>query len=232
MSLFGAGKFLLLSNYPGLLRIAARIHNAIFLNKIRGRRGNKIVSDSAFLKKVRICIHGTNNEIVFGEKCRINETAITINGSNNKILIGSRTLINHGNLWMEDDGGEIHIGENSKLCGPTHLAVIEGKKIIIGEECLFSSDTVLRTGDSHSVLDLSGKRINPSKDVVLGDRIWLGHRAIISKGTIIPSDSIIASSAIVTHAFTENHIVLGGVPAKIIRHGVSWSYKRIPLSDE
>ena len=83
----------------------------------------------------------------------------------------------------------------------THLACIEGTAISIGEHCLFSSDVTLRTGDSHAITDLAGKRINASEDIILADHVWVGNRAIITKGASVAQDSVVATGAI----FNQSH---------------------------
>ena len=113
----------------------------------------------------------------------------------------------------------------------TQLAVIEGCSITLGSDCLLSSDIMVRTGDSHSVLDTNGKRINRSKDVVLSDHVWVGNRAILLKGSEIGRDSIVASGGIITKAFHTTNVVLGGNPARIIKENINWDSNRIALEE-
>ena len=133
---------------------------------------------------------------------------------------------------MEDDGGSIAIGEKTKFLGKTHVAVIEGTSVTIGKDCLFSSDIQLRTGDSHSILNMEGRRINPSRDITLGDHVWVGTQAFCTKGAQVASHSIIGARALVTGVFEEPHCTLAGVPAKVVKRDVDWSIRRIPVGEK
>ena len=222
----------LVVKYHGLVRLACRIHNLrnCFGIKKTGD-GNRIIAPCALMKKVKIRIKGSNNTVVIGDFARLSGASICINGSNNRITIGDWSYLGGTDLFMEDDGGSITIGSRTKFLGKTHLAVIEGTSITIGEDCLFSSDIQLRTGDSHSVLDLQGRRINASEDIVLGDHVWVGTKAFLNKGAKVASHSIVGACALVTKAFQEPNCALAGVPAKIVKRDVDWSIRRIPVGD-
>lgn len=150
-----------------------------------------------------------------------------ISGNNNKIRVGDRVYMIDANLYIEDDKNEININNRTSICGRTHLACTEGKKIMIGEHCMFSSDVVLRTGDSHSIIDLKGNRINDAKDVIIGDHVWIGNKTIITKGSKISANSIVATGAVVTRTFEDMNIILGGNPAHIIKENINWLQERV-----
>lgn len=136
-------------------------------------------------------------------------------------------MIVDGIFQIEDSYGKILIGKNTKLCGLINLGCIEGKSIIIEDNCLLSSDIVMRTGDSHSILNQSGKRINPSKDILIEEHVWIGNRVTINKGCIIKKNSIVGSGAIVTKAFHEEGVIIAGIPATIIKRNINWDIDRI-----
>ena len=57
---------------------------------------------------------------------------------------------------------------------------------------MVSKDVSIRTGDSHSIIDLkTKKRINFGKDVVIGNHVWLGLNTSILKGVRIGNNSIV-----------------------------------------
>ena len=78
-----------------------------------------------------------------------------VKGNNCRILFGRDSNLNDVTLYIEDDGGRIELGKHTTITGKTELAVIEGKSITIGDDCLFSSDITFRVGDSHSILDMA-----------------------------------------------------------------------------
>ena len=52
--------------------------------------------------------------------------------------------------------------------------------------------------------------------VFIGDYVWIGYGAVITKGVTIGKGAIIAANAVVTKDVPE-YAIVGGVPAKIIR---------------
>ena len=205
-------------------------------NKIRGKQGNRLEAPGALLHHCRIRLCGTNNEIVIEDLSRLQHCRIYIKGNHNRIHIGREVCLTHTELWIEDDHNELTLGEHTSTDGkpeaPVHLAVIEGTRMVLGKDCMLSSGIEMRTGDSHSIV-LAGTegeeivRINPSKDVVLGDHIWVGTRAMVLKGSRIPDDSIVGAASLVTGSFEEAGCALAGNPAKVVREGVSWKRERI-----
>lgn len=222
----------LVVKYHSLVSLACRAHNLRNIFRIRKTGdNNRIIAPCALLKKVHIRIKGSNNTVVIGDFAQLKGASVYINGSNNVVTIGSWSYLGGTDLFIEDDGGCITIGSRTKFLGKTHLAVIEGTSITIGEDCLFSSDIQLRTGDSHSVLDLQGRRINASEDISIGDHVWIGTKAFLNKGAKVASHSIVGACAVVTRAFEEPNCTLAGVPAKIVKQGVDWSIRRIPVGE-
>ncbi len=222
----------LVVKYRPLVSLACRIHNLRNFFRIK-RKGsdNRIEAPVALLKKVNIRIKGSGNRILIGDFAQLPGAAITIHGDNNVISIGPWCYLGGTDLFMEDSGGTITIGDHTKFLGKTHLAVIEGTSITIGRDCLFSSDIQLRTGDSHSVLDLEGRRINASRDIVIGDHVWVGTKAFLTKGARVASHCIVGACSLVTKAFEETHCTLAGVPAKIVKRETDWSIRRIPVGE-
>lgn len=223
----------LVVKYRPLVSLACRIHNLRNFFRIKKTgAGNEIIAPCALLKKVNIRIKGSNNKIVIGDFAQLPGACITIHGSGNTVTVGDWSYLGGTDLFIEDDGGCITIGDHTKFLGKTHLAVIEGTSITIGRDCLFSSDIQLRTGDSHSVLDMEGRRINASRDITVGDHVWVGTRAFLTKGAKVPPHSIVGACALVTKAFDEPHCSLAGVPARVVKQGVDWSIRRIPAGEK
>lgn len=228
MSIFSTGRKFL-DRYPFVTSISAVLFNkTIGFNSIKIKGKNNTYScHRSFLRKSKITVIGRGNSIEFGEKCYCETCKITILGNNNLIKLGNRVYLKDADLYIEDSGNEIIINYRTSICGKTHLACTEGKKIIIGEHCMFSSDVVLRTGDSHSIVDLDGKRINHAKDVIVGDHVWVGNKTILTKGSRVSDNSIVATGAIVTKVFEKSNVILAGSPAEIIKEDINWLEERI-----
>lgn len=201
------------------------------VNKIKGKAGNQLIAEGAFLKRCRIQINGTNNQIVVEDLARLQNCMIYIQGNGNQIHIGKSVSLNYAELWIEDNDNRLQIEDGSSADGkkqaPVHMAVIEGTRIILGKDCMLSSGIEIRTGDSHSIVNNEGERINPSKEIVVGNHVWIGTRAMLLKGSRIADDCIVGAGSMVTGSFDEAGCALAGNPAKVLRKDVSWKRERI-----
>ncbi len=215
-----------LKSHPSLLRAFFACFNALpFNNTVKNKRYNKIVV-KGLMKRCKITFRGKNNTVEIRERAFLKNCTINISGNNNHIIFGEGAYANMADLCTEDDNNRIKIGDKTSLCGQIHLAAIEGTSIDIGDNCLFSSGIVFRTGDSHSILDMDGNRTNPSQDINIGNHVWVGHRALINKGVSIGENNIIGTGAIVTKCITDTNSVIAGVPAKVVKAGVNWDGQR------
>ena len=214
-------------SHPGLIGCALRVYNRLHLgNRLSVCRG-KLICRLALLSNVRIKSEGKNNRIVIGDYSQLRDCTFYFHGDDNVVEIGSRCDLQSADFYLEDKGNCIRLGDHCSVSGKTQFAAIEGTHIEIGKDCMFSSDINVRTGDAHSILDGTGKRINPSADLSIGDHCWIGMRAIILKGVRIGRDSIVSAAAVVSRTPGEDGVILAGVPARVVRRNISWLRERI-----
>jgi acetyltransferase-like isoleucine patch superfamily enzyme len=187
--------------------------------------------NSIYIQGVRIStkfkIKGKNNAVKIDRHALVNNSCIVIMGNNSFIHIKEGARISGATLWVEDDGCILEIGRNT-FVGPSHLAVTEdGSSLTIGDDCMLSSNINIRTGDSHSIIDIeTNQRINYAKNISIGNHCWIGEGAKILKGVNLVENCIVSTGAIVTKSFAANCLV-GGTPAKIIRENVNWNKERL-----
>ncbi|PWL45475.1 MAG: hypothetical protein DBY45_03980 [Clostridiales bacterium] len=216
-----------LSRNPKGLKWLVHLYNRTAgFNSIR-RGKNRICVGASLLKRTKIRISGEGNTVVFSDWSALFHCAIQITGNYNRIEIGPDCVLRQVELVIEDDGNVISVGKGGRLYGPTQLAAIEGTKIFVGEDCLFSSGVKIRTGDSHSIVNMDGNRINPSEDVVIGEHVWLGTDVLCLKGTRVPGHCIVGARSLVNRAFSEENCILAGVPARIVKTEVDYLCKRL-----
>ncbi len=209
-----------------IIRKYYRLFNYLPFNNKYRLRGNKIKNYGKSLYKCKFLCAGKGNTIILHDDGMIRNTTFCIKGNNNTIEIGKNSYIVNGDLYIEDDGNIISIGDQTRLCGKIHLACTESKRIKIGNDCLFSSEIVFRTGDSHSLLDMDGNRINPAADIVIDDHVWIGYRVLVNKGVHIASNNMVGTGSVVTKRFDDSNTVIAGVPAKVIKNGTDWCIER------
>lgn len=214
---------------PKFMRFMANIYNicSFTKKKIKGK-GNYIDKRFAFLRKNRITINGSNNQIILGNGARLINCNIYIYGNNNVLFIDDGCYCINSEFYFEDEFCRIEMGCKTSSLGVHFAATEPNSKIKIGEKCLFSSDIEIRTGDSHSIIDTNtNKRINYAKDVNIEDHVWIGAHARILKGSKISKNSVVANSAVVTKEFDKGNCIIGGFPAKIIGENINWKNERI-----
>lgn len=178
-------------------------------------------------KKLRYSVikcQGKDNSISIGGElvgCTIN-----IIGDGNEVSIGSNCRLTFTEITIISNNSSIRLSENSTSNGKHHapnllLARGEASHIFIGEDCMLAYGIEVRTSDSHPIFAHNGERINPSADVTLGKHVWVGAYCSILKGSHIGPGSILSTRSLVTSEVGSNEI-WGGVPAKLIRRGVTW----------
>ncbi|WP_426095399.1 acyltransferase [Flavobacterium sp. DSR2-3-3] len=155
------------------------------------------------------------------------EGIIKIYGNNNTIEIHKNCVIKGAKFWIEDDKKKIEMGSYSTVEENAEFATIEGCNIIIGEDCMISSEVTIRTGDSHSILNNEGIRINSSQNIKVGNHVWIGNKAVLTKGSLVSDNSIVGSGALVNKVFEIKNCIIAGVLAKVFKEQISWLRERI-----
>ena len=110
----------------------------------------------------------------------------------------------------------IQIGEDSWV-GNHFVAIAEGPGISIGKKVLIGTRVEIYDSDFHTVLPNVRLSATPKRAAVkIADDVWIGNNVTILKGTEIGEHSVVAAGAVVSGKFPSN-VVLGGVPAKVVR---------------
>lgn len=217
----------MIKQFKAFLKNRPFIANLISRNKMKIVGQNNVLEIKGRLGKVNVSIIGNNNRLVIANGAIVTNTNIFMLGDNQTLILAEKVKFKRGDLWMENNGCLLSLGRATTVV-QAHLAVTEpGRKIVIGDDCMFSRDIEFRTGDSHSILDLStGKRINEARDIIVGDHVWVGARVIVLKGVTLGDNSIIGTGSVVTKDVPP-HSIVAGVPARVIRDNVSWTRERI-----
>ena len=143
------------------------------------------------------------------------------------VILKAKSYVSGAELWVENNNCELSIGERTFVGHHSHLACTEDRsKLMVCDNGMISSHVQVRTGDSHSILDMDGNRINPAQSVIIGSHCWLGEGSKVMKGVTLESDDIVSTGAIVTKSFGKN-VLLGGIPAKVLKENVTWDKYRL-----
>jgi acetyltransferase-like isoleucine patch superfamily enzyme len=119
----------------------------------------------------------------------------------------------------------VQLGRTVGFNGAVRLMLHEPGSITIGDGCLFAGGIDLSISDMHSIIDADTRqRLNPARNIKIGDRVWVGERCLILKGVKIGSGAIIGAGAVLTKDVPPNCIAAGN-PARIVRRNVTWDFK-------
>lgn len=165
---------------------------------------------------------GVDNEVRIGRGFRTRRgLLILVEGSRNRVVVGEGVTWS-GIIRVTGDDLLVEIGDRSD--GKRVAITAYGASVRIGQDCLFARDIALRTSDIHPILDIeTGIRLNAPADVTVGDRVWIGLESALLKGASVASDTVVGMRTLVTRRFEEEHCVLAGSPARIVRRHVAWT---------
>lgn len=113
------------------------------------------------------------------------------------------------------NGRHIIIGNNSGLgchCN-VHGPLTIGNDVMMGPNV-----TILTSNHNFDRLDIPMRlQGSTTKEVIIGNDVWIGQNVIILPGVRIGNGVIIAAGAVVTHEVPD-YAIIGGVPARIIKY--------------
>ena len=134
----------------------------------------------------------------------------------------------HGNLTVDGDFS-IYTGLHVSINTGATLRLGSGyinnnvtidcfEAITIGHDVAIAKGVTIRDCDGHHI----NQNLDTSSPISIGDHVWIGTNSIILKGVHIGDGAVVAAGSVVSKNVPENALV-GGVPARIIKHHVSWS---------
>ena len=214
----------LLSSSGKNYKIDPAIPNSLLLRILYSRvimllRGYVFTRKKVFLGKSGTLLNKSN--IHFGKNVTI-EKHTTIDGfASQKIILADGVKIGAFSLitctsHLSSYGKGLQMGNNSAIGDFAHFGASGG--IAIGNDVIMGSYVSFHS-QNHNFKD-STKLIREqgvtSKGIIIGNNIWVGAKATFLDGCVVGNNCVVASGAVVKDVFPDN-VVIGGVPAKIIK---------------
>jgi acetyltransferase-like isoleucine patch superfamily enzyme len=145
-----------------------------------------------------------NSKITIGDNC-------TFNSARNSVKVG---LHDRCTLVTLIKNSEIVFGNNS---GGSGIMVLAATKIIVGNNVLIGSHTMIIDNDFHH--SDSRKRYEnkdiPARRIIIEDNVFIGTNCMILKGITIGKNSVIGANSVVFTSIPENSIAIGN-PCKVV----------------
>ncbi|MEH0714127.1 acyltransferase [Vibrio owensii] len=127
----------------------------------------------------------------------------TVSITNGKVTIGERCTMRVGCHLNVSNGGIIKVGNNCFF--NRNVSINSHGSITIGNECMFGENISVY---DHDHLINSDKNILKTefvtKNVIIGNNVWVGSGAIILKGVNIGDNVIISAGSIVHKTVPSN----------------------------
>jgi len=136
----------------------------------------------------------------------------------------------------------VFVGENA-ICELGNMAsmasngkIICTEKIVLGDYARFGSEAQIIDTNFHDLVDTqTGEKLQKSAPIFIGNYNFISNRVSIMKGTQTPNFCTIASNSLCTKDYKNlgKNILIGGVPAKLIRSNISrdWAGEKQLLDD-
>lgn len=154
---------------------------------------------------------------IFEKKVR---TTFNING---KLVFDGSANIGRGSSLSVAKGSELFIGDRFTITGKSAVICSGNKNITFGKNNLLSWDILVMNTDFHELIDnISEKKINDSKDVILGNNVWIGCRTLILKGSKIADNITVGANSLISSELGESNSAYAGNPVKRIKENVIW----------
>lgn len=187
---------------------------------------NVVRIEDSRITKCGFSINGKNNKITCLNLANMNFSGFNIVGNNNVLVLdGCSGILN---LTLRGDNNYIHIGKNTVMEDIYMVCMGVSNQIQIGENCMISGNVEIWNTDSHLITDLSGKPLNQSLPVTIGNHVWIGKHVKILKGVHIGDGSIVGMSSVVTKDIP-NHAIAAGNPARVVKENCKWKHSFIQI---
>jgi len=134
--------------------------------------------------------------------------------------VSVRGVISLGSPGMIELADDVHLNAGFTVQGTGRLRI--GSHVHVGQDVLIL--TTNHKYEGASCLPYDRERI--SKDVVIGDSVWICDRVVITPGVEIGEGAVLGAGSVVSRDVPPLAVV-GGTPAQVIRHRDAEEYQRL-----
>lgn len=122
-------------------------------------------------------------------------------------------LVVHSRLNV-DYGKNIHVGDN--FLANYNLTVLDIAPVEIGNNVWIGPNTDIYTVNHPLTAKGRRERLGIGKPVKIGNDVWIGGHCTICPGVTIGNGVVVAAGSVITKNIPDN-VLIGGVPAKVIK---------------
>lgn len=152
------------------------------------------------------CTVGRGCSLAAGVRLRATDGATITLGDQVTIDRYADVTVKYGSLQI---GARTYIGQYSVLCAR--------EDIRIGTDCLIAEHVTIRDQDHRFGPGLVTAQAGfTTAPVTIGNNVWVGAKATITKGVRIGDNAVIGANSVVTRDIPANCVALG-IPARVAR---------------
>ncbi|MFT4264996.1 MAG: hypothetical protein QM572_16550 [Nocardioides sp.] len=151
-------------------------------------------------------------------------SSLLVGGDDALVFLGPHSVFTSADLYCGGDSAIVLLGRTVA----TRCAIVDarnGGTVFAEEDQLWAADVYVATDDMHRLEDVAtGVRLNPYGGTIrLGRHVWLCKDAIVTGDVEIGEGSVIGARSMVRNQKVPARVAVAGVPARVIREGVTWS---------
>lgn len=194
--------------------------------------GNLIIGKYPELQNSTITFEGKNNVLYCEENVVLSDSELIFKGNNALIFLSSSRYKYKLSVKIYNDS-VFHVGKNNYINQKMTAIISEQKHCFIGDDGMISINVLIRNADAHLIYSsVTGKRINATKSIYIGDHVWIGQDVRILKGTQIDSGSIIGVMSVVSGKKIPHNSAWAGNPCREIHKDIFWDRALVHHWDE
>jgi len=170
----------------------------------------------AALRRVRLALARLRYPGVrFGRRCDVRPGISIRLRTKGKFIVGAGCVLDRC-LTVESHGA-IVLGDRTVL--GHHVTLAAHDSVLVGQDCLIAELVSIRDHD-HRFTDperpvrTQGMQVSR---VRIGNDVWIGAKATITRGVTIGDHAVVGANAVVTHDVPAWAVVVG-IPAQVLRY--------------
>lgn len=136
-------------------------------------------------------------------------------------------------VFLRSDGQMLFWGAGATAVGASIEIEGESRCVVVGDDALLSSGIWIRNHDMHAIHDLqSGLRIDhEAVNTIIERHVWVGQNATLLGCQRVGAGAIVGAQSLAKGTIP-GCTAVGGVPARILREGVSWGRSLKGMTDD
>lgn len=136
-----------------------------------------------------------------------------------KLIFQGTANIAKGSSIRIDENALLTVGNNFFCNNNTFFRCY--RNISIGDNVLIGWNCTFNDYDGHTLYDAKKPKENKG-DIKIGNHVWIAFGVSILKNTFIQDDCVVAAHSLLSKKYINDHALIGGIPAKIIKQNISW----------